>query len=297
MAVDQENKSAGRDIDEVSGIETTGHEWDGIRELDNPMPRWWLWTFYASIVFAIGYVIAYPAIPLVNSATTGLLGYSTRGEVASDIAQAKLAQSDLLKQVSEKSLEEIRKDPDLFQFAVAGGGSAFRVNCVPCHGSGAQGGGIYPNLNDDDWLWGGSLEAIHDTLKHGIRFAGDEDTRASEMPAFGRDEILGSDQINDTAEFVLKLSNQDHNAEAAERGAGVYADNCAACHGDTGLGDQEQGAPNLADAIWFYGGSKAELVRQIARPKLGVMPGWQGRLDAETLKQLTIYVHALGGGE
>lgn len=297
MADNQDNKPAGREVDDFSGVETTGHEWNGIRELDNPMPRWWLWTFYACIIFSIGYVIAYPAIPLISNATAGLLGYSTRGEVAKQIAEAKQAQSGLFEQISKKSLQDIRKDPELFQFAVAGGGSAFRVNCVPCHGSGAQGGGIYPNLNDDDWLWGGSLEAIHATLKHGIRFAADEETRASEMPAFGRDEILEPTQINDVAEFVLKLSTQDHNAEAAARGATIYADNCAACHGDTGQGDPELGAPDLADAIWFYGGSKAELVAQIKAPKLGVMPGWKGRLDEETLKQLTIYVHSLGGGE
>ena len=297
MASEKDNKPADREVDEFSGTETTGHEWDGIRELDSPMPRWWLWTYYACVIFSIGYVIAYPAIPLVTDATTGFLGYSTRGEVAKQIAEAKQAQSGMLEQISAKSLQDIRKDPNLFQFAVAGGASAFRVNCVPCHGSGAQGGGIYPNLNDDDWLWGGSLDAIHATLKHGIRFTSDEDTRTSEMPAFGRDEILESAEINDTAEFVLKLSNQAHNAEAAARGATVYADNCAACHGDTGQGDPEQGAPNLADAIWFYGGSKAELVAQISAPKLGMMPGWQNRLDEETLKQLSVYVHSLGGGE
>lgn len=297
MAADQDNKPAGREVDEFSGVETTGHEWDGIRELDNPMPRWWLWTYYASVVFAIGYVIAYPAIPLINNATAGLLGYSSRGEVAEEIAQAKQAQSGQLAQISQKSLQEIRKDTDLLQFAVAGGASAFRVNCVQCHGSGAQGTGIYPNLNDDDWLWGGSLDDIHVTLKHGIRFAGDEETRTSEMPAFGRDEILEAADINDVAELVLKLSSQDHDAAAAARGATIYADNCAACHGETGLGDREQGAPNLVDAIWFYGGSKAELVAQISAPKLGVMPAWQNRLDEVTLKQLAVYVHSLGGGE
>jgi cytochrome c oxidase cbb3-type subunit 3 len=202
-----------------------------------------------------------------------------------------------LSQISEKSLEDIRKDPNLFQFALAGGESAYKVNCVQCHGTGAQGGGIYPNLNDDDWLWGGSLENIHQTLKHGIRFANDDDTRTSEMPAFGRDELLEPAQISDVAEFVLKLSNQEHDSAAAGRGQEVYTENCAACHGETGLGDPEQGAPNLADAIWFYGGSKDELVAQISAPKQGVMPAWQGRLNDVTLKQLTLYVHSLGGGE
>ncbi len=297
MAAEQDTKPADREVDEFTGTATTGHEWDGIRELDTPMPRWWLWTYYATVIFSIGYVIAYPAIPLVSKATAGLFGYSSRAEVAKEIDNAKQAQSQMLDQISKKSLDEIRKDQALYQFAVAGGASAFRVNCIQCHGSGAQGGGIYPNLNDDDWLWGGKLDDIHSTLKHGIRFAYDDDTRSSEMPAFGRDEILEKGQINDSAEFVLKLAGQEHDAAAAERGATVYADNCAACHGEQGLGDPEQGAPNLADAIWFYGGSKAELVAQISNPKLGVMPGWQNRLDAATIKQLTIYVHSLGGGE
>ena len=293
----QDNKNGGREVDEFTGTETTGHEWDGIRELDTPMPRWWLWTYYATIIFSIGYVIAYPAIPLISTATEGVLGYSSRGEVAKELKIAKESQSARLAQISEKSLEEIRKDPELFQFAVAGGASAYPVNCIQCHGAGAAGGGIYPNLNDDDWLWGGKLEDIHVTLKHGIRFAYDDNTRSSEMPAFGRDELLEKDAIGDVSEFVLKLSNQEHDAAAAARGATVYADNCAACHGEQGEGDPEQGAPNLADAIWFYGGTKAELVTQISNPKLGVMPGWEGRLDAVTLKQLAVYVHSLGGGE
>lgn len=297
MTVEHKDGPANLDYDEVSGTKTTGHEWDGIQELDTPMPRWWLWTYYATIIFSIGYVIAYPAIPLVNEATAGLLGYTSRGAVAEDLEQAKVDRQDQLEKIASMSLEDIRKDAALFQFAVAGGASAYRVNCVQCHGTGAAGTGIYPNLNDDDWLWGGTLEDIHTTLKHGIRFAYDDDTRVSEMPAFGRDEILEKSQIVDSAEFVLKLSGQEHDAEAAARGATVYEENCAGCHGDAGQGDPSQGAPNLADAIWFYGGSREELIAQISNPQLGVMPAWQGRLDEVTLKQLTLFVHSLGGGE
>ena len=288
---------ADRQIDEITGTETTGHEWDGITELDTPMPRWWLWTFYACIVWSFGYVIVYPAIPLVNEATKGIWGYSSRGDVANEIAKAHKARAGLIEQIKVKSLEEIRNDADLNQFSVAGGGSAYRVNCVQCHGTGAQGGGGYPNLNDDDWLWGGTLEAIHTTIANGIRFSGNDDTRDSQMPAFGRDELLERAQIGDTAEFVLKLSGQEHDATAAGRGAEIYADNCAACHGDTGKGDREQGAPDLTDAIWFYGSGRAKLVRQISSPRHGVMPAWSHRLDETTIKQLAIYVHSLGGGE
>ncbi len=288
---------AEKEIDQISGIETTGHEWDGIKELNNPLPRWWLWTFYATVIWAVGYCIAYPAIPLITSATSGFLGYSSRAEVAKEITEAKAAQAGMLEKISASSLEDIRKDPELLAFAVRGGLSAYKVNCVQCHGSGAAGGGGYPNLNDDDWLWGGSLEDIHTTLKHGIRFQWDEDTRTSEMPAFGRDELLDTAQINDVSDYVLKLANLEHDQAGAERGAQIYQENCAVCHGEKGEGDREQGAPNLNDAIWFYGNTKPEIARQIHTPRHGVMPGWQNRLDEATIKQLTVYVHSLGGGE
>ncbi len=288
---------ANKEVDQISGTETTGHEWDGIKELNTPLPRWWLWTFYATCIWSLGYVIAYPAIPLIKGNTAGLLGYSSRAEVAEELVNAKIAQADLHSKIEASSLEEIRKDPDLLQFAVSGGRSAFLVNCVQCHGSGAAGSAGYPNLNDDDWIWGGKLEDIYVTLKHGVRFQWDDETRISEMPAFGRDEILDKDQINDISEFVLQLAGLEHNAEAASRGAEPYAENCAACHKDTGEGDREQGAPNLKDAIWLYGNSKTEIATQIARPRHGVMPGWVNRLDDNTLKKLTVYVHSLGGGE
>ena len=249
------------------------------------------------MIWAVGYMIVYPAVPLINEATKGIWNYSSRGDLAAQMAAAEESRAGLLEQIRTKSLEEIRADADLNQFAVAGGASAYRVNCVQCHGTGAQGGGGYPNLNDDDWLWGGSLEAIHHAIANGIRYADNENTRASEMPAFGRDELLEKDQVRDSAEYVLKLSGQEYDAASAERGATVYAENCAACHADNGTGDREQGAPNLTDAIWFYGGDREQLVQQINNPRHGVMPAWSHRLDEATIKQLTIYVHALGGGE
>ena len=286
-----------KEIDEVTGVETTGHEWDGIKELNNPLPRWWLWTMYACIVFAIGYMIAYPAIPLIKGATPGLLGWTARGEVAVDIAKARDAQKVFRDQIAAKSLADIRKDEKLFEFAQAGGKAAFAVNCTPCHGSGAQGGPGYPNLNDDNWLWGGKLETIYTTIKHGIRVESDEDTKTSEMPAFGADEILEKDQIKQVAAFVGSLSKQEVNAEDAKKGAAVYEENCASCHGEKGKGDKDVGAPNLSDAIWLYGKTQAEIINQISKPKHGEMPAWAGRLDDVTIKELAIYVHALGGGE
>ncbi len=286
-----------QEIDPVSGTETTGHDWDGIKELNTPLPRWWLWTFYATIIWALGYMIAYPAIPLINGATKGLLGYSSRAEVAREIALARSAQARFLDQIAQMPVADIRKNPALFDFAVAGGAAAFKVNCVQCHGSGAQGGPGYPNLNDDDWLWGGTLEDIAYTIRHGVRFSDDEDTRVSEMPAFGADDMLAPAQIADVADYVLRLSGQKFDAAGAARGQDVYAENCAACHGAAGGGNRETGSPDLKDAIWFYGNTKRQIMAQIARPKHGVMPAWGHRLDDTTIKQLTLYVHSLGGGE
>lgn len=282
-------------IDEISGVETTGHEWDGIRELNNPMPRWWVWTFYATIVWAIGYTIAYPAWPLLTENTKGLLGYSSRAEVAAELSDAKAAQSVNLDRIAELPLEEIVADPVLAQFATAGGAAAFKVNCSPCHGSGAQGGVGYPNLNDDDWLWGGDLESIRITLAHGIRYDGDADTRISEMPAFA--DILEPEQIRQVAAYVVSLTGTPADAAMVEPGGTVFAENCAACHGEDAKGGRDFGAPNLADAIWLRGGTEAEIAEQVGRPKHGVMPAWGARLGDATVKQLAVYVHSLGGGE
>ena len=286
-----------KDVDQITGVETTGHSWDGIKELNNPLPRWWLWTFYACIAFALVYTILYPAWPLVNSATTGLLGWSSRGELAEETAAANAARAGQLERLASLSVEEIDADADLRTMAIAGGRAAFKVNCVQCHGSGAEGGPGYPNLNDDAWLWGGSLDAIHTTLQHGIRYATDDDTRVSEMPAFGRDGILDREQIGDVAEYVLSFGGNADDKAAAEKGQVVFADNCAACHGETGEGMKEVGAPALNDAIWLYGGSKADIVAQVTAPRHGVMPAWSERLGETPVKELTVYVHSLGGGQ
>ncbi len=283
--------------DAISGTETTGHEWDGIKELNTPLPRWWLWTFYASVIWALGYWVVYPAIPLVDTHTKGVIGYSSRAEVAQSIEDARAAQSVWVDRIRDASYEAIQLSPELTDFAMAGGRSAFAVNCSQCHGAGAAGFPGYPNLNDDDWLWGGTIEEIAYTIRHGIRNELDEDSRYSEMPAYGRDEILDREQIADVVEHVLLLSGQDHDAAAAGRGAEVWAEQCAACHKDNGTGDREIGAPNLADAVWLYGGDRATLRETVYGARYGVMPPWGTRLDEATIKQLAVYVHALGGGE
>ncbi|WP_336066515.1 cytochrome-c oxidase, cbb3-type subunit III [Nitratireductor rhodophyticola] len=287
--------SENKHIDEVSGVSTTGHEWDGIRELDNPMPRWWVWTFYATIVWSIGYTIAYPAWPLISDATKGVLGYSSRQELTTTMDAVSAQQADLRAAIAEKPLDEILADETLRRFATAAGDAAFKVNCSQCHGSGAQGSAGYPNLNDDDWLWGGDIEAIHQTIAHGVRFDGDDDTRFGEMPAFG--DILSGEEIRQVAAHVVSFTGTPSDPALAEAGAQVYADNCASCHGDAGEGDVTFGAPNLADAIWLYGSSEAQIAAQVRQPRHGVMPAWQERLGDSTVKQLSVYVYSLGGGE
>ncbi len=274
---------------------TTGHVWDGIREYDKPMPRWWLYTFYLCIVFSIGYMIAYPAIPLLNGATPGLLKYSTRGEVQQHIDKVNAQNAEIEAKLLATPLESIGADVDLARFATAGGGAVFLTYCAQCHGAGAQGAKGYPNLQDDQWLWGGDLEAIATTIRHGIRNDTDEDTRFSQMPKFG--EILESEEINSLANYVLKVSNQEHDASLAATGNALFADNCAACHGETATGDREQGAPDLTDAIWLYGGDLKTITQTITNSRFGVMPAWQGRITDAQIKQVTFYVHQLGGGE
>ncbi|WP_298974682.1 cytochrome-c oxidase, cbb3-type subunit III [uncultured Roseobacter sp.] len=274
---------------------TTGHTWDGIEEFDNPMPRWWLWTFYVTIIWGIGYTIAYPAWPLVSSATAGLLGYSTRGEVAAEIAAVEEANAGINAQLASAELTEISANPELNGYAVSAGAAVFRTWCAQCHGSGAAGFVGYPNLLDDDWLWGGDIESIHTTIAHGIRNEEDDDARYSEMPAFG--EILEPEEISQVVNYVLELSGGQADAALAGPGAEVFADNCSACHGENGMGDREQGAPNLTDAIWLYGGDAQALTETVTYSRYGVMPPWTQRLSEAEIRAVALYVHQLGGGE
>ncbi|HSF95011.1 MAG TPA: cytochrome-c oxidase, cbb3-type subunit III [Thermohalobaculum sp.] len=280
--------------DEFTGTETTGHEWDGIKELDTPLPRWWLWTFYATIVWGVVYTIAYPAWPLVSSFTGGVLGYSSRGELHAAVAEHEESQKSYLERIAATGMDEIRADADLAQFARAGGAAIYRNYCSQCHGSGATGAKGYPSLQDDDWLWGGTAEDIRHTVAHGIRFESDDDTRVSEMPAFGRDEILSKVEIEAVADHVLSLSGE---AGVNPEGAQIYADNCAACHGENGEGVQELGAPRLADGIWLYGGDRESVIATIANSRAGVMPAWSHRMTEAQVKQVALYVHGLGGGQ
>jgi len=286
-----------KEIDQVSGVETTGHVWDGdLKELNKPLPKWWLYVFYACIVWSVGYWLAYPAWPTLQGYTKGMLGYSQRGEVDKQVAAAKAAQAKYFEQIAATPLADIEKNQELMPFVTAGGAAVFGDNCGPCHGRGGQGAVGYPNLNDDDWLWGGTTEAIERTIAHGIR-SGDPEARDMAMPKFGLDGMLKPAEIADTAQYVLSLSGHGTDPAAAERGAKIFADNCVACHGEKGTGNQELGAPNLTDNIWLYGGKVADIEKSIQTGRGGVMPYWTGRLDPVTIKMLTAYVHSLGGGK
>jgi cytochrome c oxidase cbb3-type subunit 3 len=285
-----------KDIDQVTGVETTGHEWDGLKELNKPLPRWWLYTFYATIVWGIGYMIMYPAWPTLAGYTKGVLGYSQRDAVTKEIGAAKEAQAVYRDQIAKAALTDIKAKPDLLRFAMAGGAASFATNCAPCHGRGAQGAVGYPNLNDDDWLWGGTVEEIHQTILGGVR-SGHAKARDSQMPRFGLDKLLDDKQIADTAEYVLSLAGKSTDGAAAGRGKTIYADQCASCHGEKGEGNKDLGAPKLSDTIWLYGGSKAEIADSIRTGRGGMMPMWENRLDPVTIKSLAVYVHSLGGGK
>jgi cytochrome c oxidase cbb3-type subunit 3 len=283
-------------IDEPTGTETTGHEWDGIKELNTPLPRWWLWTFYGTIVWAIAYTIAFPAWPLISSATTGLLGYSSRANLDTELAAAKVAQGDLVAKVSATPVAEILRDEDLRRFASASGKSLFKVYCSQCHGTGATGSSGYPNLNDDEWIWGGTIDEINASIAHGARSPVDADTHYNMMPNFGADGMLTSGQIDAVARHVAALSGLEGGL-VNDEGAQLFTENCASCHGANAEGLAELGGPSLNDQIWLYQGTIDALKAQIAAPRHGVMPAWGDRLGDTAVKELAVYVHGLGGGQ
>lgn len=283
-------------IDAVTGSTIRSHEWDGIRELNTPLPRWWLWTFLISVVWGIGYWIAMPSWPLISSYTKGVLGWSQRDNVAAELRDVRESRKPLEQRLLAAPLADVERDSDLRQFALASGQAAFKDNCAPCHGAGAQGSIGYPNLNDDDWLWGGTLADIEQTIKHGIRNENTE-SRFSEMPAFVTTGAMNRAQVSEMTDFVLSLSGQPHDADAAARAKTVYVEQCESCHLADGTGDRAQGAADLTDAIWLHGSSRAAIETTIANARNASMPAWSGRLSAADVRALAIYVHSLGGGE
>ena len=285
-----------RDLDDVSGIETTGHEWDGIKELNNPLPRWWLGVLWISVAVAVVYWILMPAWPGISGHTRGLLGQSDRADVARELAALERVRGAGAAKLKTATLEQIERDPELQAYALAVGQSVFGDNCATCHGVGGAGAKGYPNLRDDAWLWGGSLTDIHHTLMVGVR-SGAPGARDSAMPAFGRDQMLQPAQIGDLTEYVVALSGRKADAAAVGRATQLFAEQCAACHGPAGNGNLALGAPDLTDADWLYGSSREAINGQIFNGRNGVMPAWGERFDPETLKALAVYIHANAGGQ
>jgi cytochrome c oxidase cbb3-type subunit 3 len=286
-----------REIDEYTGTPTTGHVWDDIRELNTPLPRWWLWLFYATIVWSVGYWLVYPSWPLVSGYTQGLFGWQSRQAIVSDMASLKAIRGPMTDRLATAPLQEIVDNPLLLEFARAQAKPIFNENCAPCHGAGGGGHKAFPNLNDDDWLWGGKLDQVAETIRYGVR-AAESKNRLGNMPALGRDGILKRAEVEASAQYTRSLAGLavDPKADLA-LGKKVFAETCAACHGPDGKGKRDVGAPNLTDAIWLYGSDAETIVDGLWNGRGGMMPAWANRLDDSTIKALTVYVHTFGGGE
>lgn len=283
--------------DAVSGRETTGHEWDGIKELNSPLPKWWLMVFYATILFSVVWMILYPSVPGVSGYFHGVLGYSQRVDLDKSIKAAEAAHGDLRAKIASMTVDQVAADPILTEYALAGGKAVFANNCAVCHGAGGAGRPNFPILADDKWLWGGSRSDIYRTIQHGVRSPDDPDTRSSAMPRFGADKLLTADQIADVAAYVRTLAKLDQPSADSARGATVFKDQCAICHGAAGQGNRDVGAPSLTDGIWLYSGTRDGIQQQVTLPKQGMMPAWIKRLPDVDLKMVTLYVHSLGGGQ
>ena len=286
--------------DHVTGTDTTGHEWDGLKELNTPLPKWWLYTWIACTVWALVWFVLYPAIPYGPGYFHGLLGYSTRDQVTADVKAVQAQRNVVMSKVAAASFDDIRKNPELLAAAQTAGRITFANNCQPCHGAGGAGQVGYPALAAGAWIWGGKLEDIQQTVTYGIR-SGLDQARDSAMPKFGADGLLKPDEIQQVANYVesayFGLRDNDATPASIEAGKALFTANCAACHGEKGEGNREVGAPRLASKVHLNGGTRESIVKQVTNPHMGVMPNWNTRLDTATIKSVAIYVHDLGGGE
>jgi cytochrome c oxidase cbb3-type subunit 3 len=276
--------------DPHTGHMTTGHEWNGIIELNTPVPRVIYFFLIATALFALGYWVLMPAWPLGTTYTKGLLGIDQRDIVSRSLRQATLDRATWTARIESEDSAQIRNDPALMQAVRETGRTLFGDNCAACHGRNATGGKGYPNLTTNAWLWGGSPETIAETIRVGINSTHPE-TRTSQMMAFGRDGMLKRDEIENVVAFVRGLSHPaDARADKAAAGKAVFADNCASCHGENGKGDTELGAPDLTDAFWIYGGDPDTLYTTVWGGRQGHMPTWEARLSALDRKILALYL-------
>lgn len=282
--------------DIVTGQETTGHEWDGLKELNTPLPKWWVYVLYATIAWSAVWFVLYPSVPGISGYFHGVLGYSQRASVDAAVGAVAAQRAGTMDRIRALSFADIRKDPQLVAAADTAGRIAFANNCQPCHAAGGGGQPGYPALAAGAWIWGGTLEAIEQTIAYGIR-SGDEKARESQMPRFGVDGVLKPEEIQQVADYVMTLFGNTASGKDVSAGQKLFAANCAICHGEAGQGDREKGAPRLASRVHLNSDDRASVVAQITSPRMGVMPAWHTRLDAATIKSLTLYVHSLGGGE
>jgi cytochrome c oxidase cbb3-type subunit 3 len=282
--------------DAVTGTDTTGHEWDGLKELNTPLPKWWVYVFIATVVWGIGFMLLYPSVPYGVGYFRGLLGYSTRHDAIAGWKQMQARHAEAMTQIGSLPFEKIQQDPKLMEVALIAGRVTFVNNCQPCHGQSGEGRPGYPALGDDVWLWGGKLADIQQTVTHGVR-SGDPDARTSQMPNFGTDGVLKPEQIQQVADYVMTLFGAPVAGADISAGRALFVENCVACHGENGQGNREFGAPPLASRTHLYGNDRASIVTQVTHPRHGVMPNWGTRLDPATLKSVALYVHSLGGGE
>jgi cytochrome c oxidase cbb3-type subunit 3 len=283
--------------DNVTGRETTGHDWDGIKELNTPLPSWWVYVFWVCIIWSIGYWVVYPSFPTAHGYLKGMFNITERSKIEETMANVAAERAPYMERLAALDVDQIANDSELLNFSMAGGKAVFAENCAPCHGTGGVGNTGFPSLQDDDWLWGGTLDDISQTIHVGARWSQNDDTRFNDMPAFGKDGILSNAEISDVVQHVLSFSGRETDPAAAARGTEIFADNCAACHGDNAKGITEMGAPNLTDNIWLYGGDQATITATVTNARRGVMPAWEGKLSDETIKMLAVYVHSLGGGQ
>jgi cytochrome c oxidase cbb3-type subunit 3 len=278
--------------DPHTGYLTTGHEWNGIIELNTPVPRIIYFFLGAAFLFALVYWVLMPTWPLGTTYTKGLLGSDQRAYVNHAIQQAALQRADWTARIEKQSYADIQKDPNLMEVVRETGRTLFGDNCAACHGRNAQGGKGFPNLTTQSWLWGGTPEAIAETIRVGINSAHPE-TRTSQMPAFGHDGVLKPDEVDNVVAFVRSLSDPPaKNLSAAKVAAGktLFAANCAACHGADAKGNSEIGVPNLTDRYWIYGGDVQTIETTVWGGRQGHMPTWESRLSALDRKILALYL-------
>lgn len=276
--------------DNYTGYLTTGHEWNGIKELNTPVPRAVYFFLLIAFLFSVGYWVLMPAWPLGDRYTKGLLGIDQRDIVVNSLKEAALNRSQWAEQVEANNYQQILDDAALMVSVRDTGRTLFGDNCSACHGVDARGGHGFPNLTTTSWLWGGDPETIAETIRVGINSA-HPDSRSSQMPAFGHDQILERTDIDKLAAFVHSLSVPSTiKSEDLDAGRELFATNCAACHGEDAKGNSGAGAPNLTDKFWIYGGDTHTIANTLWNGRQGHMPSWEGRLTPLDRKILALYL-------